>query len=135
MSALSALAGIKGSPDTVIQTLSSNLHVSPDGIRTDNLNVVVPSIGTVTGAGTIGSSNALNYKMNAKLNSGGMLGGVSQITSFGQSKGTIPFLIQGTTSNPVFIPNVAGAMGNTVAAPAKDLGGVFGGLFGKKKSQ
>jgi hypothetical protein len=94
---------------------------------------VVPSIGTVNGSGTISANNALNYKMNAKLNSGGMLGGMSQLTSFGQSKGTIPFLIQGTTSNPVFIPNVAGAMGNTVAAPAEGLGGVLGGFFGKKK--
>jgi len=133
LSAISALAGIQGSTDTVIQTLSSNLHVSPDGIRTDNLNIVVPSIGTVTGSGTISSNNALNYKMNAKLNSGGMLGGMTQIASFGQSKGTIPFLVQGTTSNPVFIPNVAGAMGNTVAAPAEGLGGVLGGIFGKKK--
>ena len=135
MSALSALAGIKGGADTAIQTLSSELRVSPEGIRTDNLNVVVPSIGTVTGAGTIGANNALNYKLNAKLNSGGMLGGMTQIASFGQSKGVVPFLVQGTTSNPIFIPNVAGAMGNTVATPAKDLGGVFGGLFGKKKSQ
>ncbi len=135
MSALSALAGLKGGPDTVIQTLSSELRVSPDGIRTDNLNLVVPSIGTVSGAGTIGANNALNYKMNAKLNSGGMLGGVSQIASFGQAKGTVPFLIQGTTSNPIFIPNVAGAMGNTMTAPAQGLGGVFGGLFGKKKTQ
>ncbi|HVP42675.1 MAG TPA: AsmA family protein [Terriglobales bacterium] len=135
MSAISALAGIRGSSDTVIQTLSSNLQVSPEGIRTDNLNIIVPSIGTVTGAGTISASNALNYKMNAKLNSGGMLGGVSQLTSFGQAKGTVPFLIQGTTSNPIFIPNVAGAMGNTMAAPAEGLGGALGGLFGKKKNK
>ncbi len=135
MSAISALAGMRGGSDTTIQTLSSNLHVSPEGIRTDNLNIVVPSIGTVTGSGTISPSNALNYKMTAKLSSGGMLGGVSQIASFGQAKGTVPVLVQGTTSNPVFIPNVAGAMGNTVAAPAEGLGGVLGGLFGKKKSQ
>ena len=138
MSALSALAGIKGGADTVIQTLSTELRVSPDGIRTDNLNVVVPSIGAVTGAGTIGANNALNYKMNAKLNSGGMLGGMSQIASFGQSKGAVPFRIQGTTSNPIFIPDVAGAMGNTMTAPVQGvqgLGGALGGLFGKKKSQ
>jgi len=135
MSAISALAGLKGGSDTVIQTLSSNLRVAPEGIRTDNLNVVVPSIGTVTGAGTIGANNTLNYKMSAKLVSGGMLGGVSQITSFGQSKGTVPFLIQGTTSNPIFIPDVAGAVGNTVLAPAEGVGGMLGGLFGKKKQK
>ncbi len=135
MSAISALAGIKGGSDTVIQTAASNLHVSPEGIRADSLNVIVPSIGSVTGAGTIGANNALNFKMNAKLNSGGMLGGVSQIASFGQQKGTVPFLIQGTTSNPVFVPDVAGAMGNTMVAPAEGVGGVFGGLFGKKKQK
>jgi len=93
----------------------------------------VPSIGTVTGAGTIGANNSLNYKMHAKLVSGGMLGGVTQIASFGQQKGTVPFLIQGTTSNPIFIPDVAGAMGNTMVAPAEGVGGILGGIFGKKK--
>ena len=135
MSAISALAGIKGGSETVIQTLSSDLRVAPEGIRTDNLNVVVPTIGTVTGAGTIGANNSLNYKMHAKLVSGGMLGDMTKIASFGQQKGTVPFLIQGTTSNPVFIPDVAGAMGSTMAAPAEGIGGMLGGLFGKKKQQ
>ncbi len=133
MSAISALAGMKGGSDTVIQTLSTDLRVAPEGIRTDNLNVIVPSIGSVTGAGTIGANNSLNYKMNAKLASGGMLGEVSQFASFGQKKGTVPFRIEGTTSNPIFIPDVAGAMGGTLTAPAEGVGGILGGIFGKKK--
>ena len=97
-------------------------------------NVVVPSLGSVTGAGTISPGNALNFKMNAKLTSGGgVAGGLSQLTTLGRSQGNIPFLIQGTTSAPIFLPDVAGAMTNTITAPAEGVGGILGGLFGKKK--
>lgn len=135
LSAIAALAGVHGGPDTVIQSLSSSLRVAPEGIRADNLNVVVQNLGAVTGAGTIASNNALNFKMVAKLaNGGGLLGGVSQIASLGQKAGAIPFLIQGTTSNPIFVPDVGAAIGNTVTAPAQGVEGLFGGIFGKKKN-
>ena len=72
--------------------------------------------------------------MLAKLNhGGGVMGGLSQLTTLGQSKGQLPFLIQGTTSNPVFLPDVANAMGQTITAPAKGVGGILGGIFGQKK--
>lgn len=63
------------------------------------------------------------------------MGGASLLSTLGQSKGELPFLIQGTTSNPVFIPDMAGAMTNSLKAPVQGtegLGGVLGGLFGKK---
>lgn len=133
---LGALAGVKTGSDTAIQTLASTVRVGPEGIRADGINVVVPSMGTVLGAGTISPSNALNFKMNAKLaNGGGVAGGLSQLTSLGRSQGNVPFLIQGTTSAPIFVPDVAGAMTNTVAAPAQGVTGILGGLFGKKKQQ
>ncbi len=133
---LGALAGVHGGSDTAIQTLASTVRIGPEGIRADGLTIVVPSLGTVTGAGTISPSNALNFKMNAKLSSGGgVAGGLSQITSLGRSQGSLPFLIQGTTSAPIFVPDVAGAMTNTVTAPAEGVGGILGGLFGKKKKQ
>jgi len=135
MSAMSALAGVKTGSDTLIETMSSQLRVGPEGIRADNLKLVVPSIGTVTGAGTISSGNALNFRMQAKLaGGGGLAGGMSALSTLGQSKGAIPFLIQGTTSNPVFVPDVAGAMTNTVQAPVQGVGGLMG-LFGKKKKE
>src|SRR4051812_3923061 len=134
MKALSALAGVNTGSETVIQQLSSTLRVAPEGIQASNLNLILPQIGAITGAGTIGANNGLNFKMLAKLNNGGgVMGGLSQITSLGQSKGQLPFLIQGTTANPVFVPDVANAMGQTITAPAKGIGGVFGGLFGQKK--
>ena len=67
MGALSSFAGVPKGSDTVIQTLSSDVRVAPDGIRTDNLNVVVPAIGSMTGSGTISPKQELDYKMVAKL--------------------------------------------------------------------
>jgi AsmA protein len=137
---LGALAGVHGGSDTAIQTLASTVRIGPEGIRADGVNVVAPGTGSVTGAGTISPSNALNFKMNAKLSGGGsaagnMMSGMSQITSMGRSQGSLPFLIQGTTSAPVFLPDMAGAMTNTVAAPVQGVGGALGGLFGKKKTK
>jgi AsmA protein len=134
MKGIAALAGINTGSETLIQQLSSTLRVAPEGIQASNLNLILPQIGAVTGNGTVGSNDGLNFKMLAKLNNGGgLVGGLSQITSLGQSKGQLPFLIQGTTSNPVFLPDVANAMGQTITAPAKGVGGILGGLFGQKK--
>ncbi len=138
-SAISSLAGMPSASDLIIQALSSKLRVAPEGIRAEGIQLVVPTIGTVTGNGTIGNNNALDFKMRAKLEGGGgLIGGVSALSTLGQSKGEIPFLVQGTTSNPVFLPDVAGAMTGTLKAPVQTVegvGGMFGGLFGKKKKK
>ena len=120
------------------------MRFAPDGIRTDNLNVVVPAIGSLTGNGTISAKQELDYKMVAKLsNSASPLGGIAKIASAGSSTGGVPFKIQGTTSNPSFIPDLAGmtsgltkglATTPTQIPGAQSLGGAVGGLFGKKKN-
>jgi AsmA protein len=134
MSTLSALAGLRGGQDTMIQLMSSNLRIAPEGIRTEHLNLVVANLGQITGDGTIGTNNALNLKMLAKLSSANSIfGGVSEITSLGRSKGSIPFLITGTTQNPIFLPDVGRAMVGTAAAPAEGVGKILGGFFGRKK--
>ncbi len=140
MSAIGALAGIRTGNDTTIQMMSSKLRIAPEGIRADNLSVLVPELGTVTGAGTVANNNSLNFKMNAKLaNGGGLVGGMTKIAGLGQASNKgIPFTIQGTTANPVFLPDVGGMMGNTVQAPVQGVqgvGGILGGLFGRKKKQ
>jgi AsmA protein len=148
LGALSSFAGISKGSDTVIQTLSSDVRVAPDGIRTDNLNLVVPSIGSMTGSGTVSPKQELDYKMVAKLsNASTPLGGLAKLASAGSASGGIPFKIQGTTSNPSFTPDLAGmtsglAKGIT-SVPTQipgagnlpgNLGGALGGLFGKKKA-
>jgi AsmA protein len=146
MKVLSALSGLKSSSsDTVIETLSSNLRVAPEGIRSDNLNIVVPGLGSLTGNGTVSSSNALNFHMVATLaQSSGMMGQMTKnipILGGGSSRGgSIPFMIQGTTSQPVFVPDVAGALKGAIANPLQqqpaqqnNLGGMLQGILGGKK--
>lgn len=147
MSVLSALTGLKGGSDTLIQTLSSNLRISPEGIRADNLKLIVPAIGTMMGRGTIGANNALEFHMVATLanpGQGSMLGQLaSGIPMLGQSaKGNVPFMIQGTTSSPVFVPDVGGMVSSGIVTSLQPqqqqpgqqgLSGILGGLLGKKK--
>jgi AsmA protein len=133
------LAGIRTSSDTTIQAMNSRLRVAPEGIRADALSIVIPELGTITGAGTMSAANALNFKMAAKLNSSAsMVGGLQKVAGLGQVNKPIPFLIQGTTQNPVFVPDVGGLLGSTVTAPVQGvqqgIGGITG-MFGKKKKQ
>jgi len=145
LSAISALSGVKTGQDTTIQVFSSNVHVAPAGIQTQDVNLVVPSIGTLTGAGTVSPDNALDYKMTAALN-GAAISSLSQLAGVGGGKGaSIPFFIQGTASNPKFVPDLKGMLGSQLGSRlgSQVPGGQNGqnvvnsitGLFGKKKKQ
>jgi AsmA protein len=154
LSSFTGLGGGGGGSDTEIQTLSANVRNDPSGSKIDNLNLVVPTIGTVTGAGTVSAAGQLDFKLVAKL--AGALGGISQVAGGaggiasslmgGGAKGGsgdgggIPFKVQGTTSNPQVIPDIGGAVGNMVKGgipnasnPAGAASNALGGLLGKKK--
>jgi len=147
LGALSAFTGkAPSSRDTTIQNASLNAQVAPEGTRADAINLTVPAIGVITGAGTISPAGALDFKMTANLQ-GGIAGGLTQRSGLGGTSGGIPFSITGTTSNPSFVPDVAGvagsvakgAIGNAVAGTtgvtkgATGATGAVGGLLGKKK--
>jgi AsmA protein len=148
MAALSAFSGIKGSGgDTSIQKLTSQLRVAPEGIQTTNLDLVVPGIGQLNGGGTISSASALNLRMVATLSGdSGIASAVGSLTGRPMSKNArIPFMIQGTTSDPKFVPDVGGMVGGALES---ELGKVLGdnpktkglsealeGLFGGKKKK
>jgi AsmA protein len=130
MSAISALSGAQTGSDTSIQNLSTDARVAPDGVRTQNINLTIPALGTVTGNGNISPGGALDYKMNASL-SGGAVTGLTQMAGLGGKGGSIPFFIQGTTSDPKFVPDVKGMVGSQLKG---GLGGALGGLTGGKNS-
>jgi len=144
LGALSAFAGKASSnPDTTIQNFSTNARVAPEGTRADNLNLTVPAIGVITGAGTVSPAGALNFKMLADLH-GGVAGGLGQAISGGKG---IPFSIAGTTSKPEFVPDIKGLAGGLAGGAlqgamgsgklggtkANDTVNALGGLLGKKK--
>jgi AsmA protein len=130
MGALSVFAGKAVSqPDTAIRNLSLDANVSPAGTQTNDINLDVPAIGVITGNGTISPSGALNFKMVANLH-GGMVGGMSKVAavSGGNSSGGIPFAIEGTTTDPHFVPEMGGVAGNLAVGAVKGVeGGVTGG--------
>jgi AsmA protein len=128
MSAISALSGKTSTGnDTTIQNFSSNVRVAPDGTKADDINLTVPSIGVVTGAGVVSPANELAFKLSANL--GGM--------------GAVPFTVQGTTSDPKFMPDVKGmasgllknALGGQGKPGQQNPVNTVMGLFNKKKPQ
>ena len=156
LGALGSFAGLGGgskSNDTVIQSLTTNVRVEPAGTHAQDLKVVIQGIGTITGDANVATGGALNCKMVAHL-AGGMGGAMTQMAALplggGGGKGGdsgIPFSITGTTSNPVFVPDVAGVAGGlakggvgaalgggkAVGGSAGAATGALGGLLGKKK--
>jgi AsmA protein len=182
MSSVASLAGIKSGKDLNIEKLTSNVRMAPDGLKADNFNAVLPTIGDLTGAGTVDSKNALDFKMLATLThgasgaagsaaagassaatgalggllgqvTGGAAGGAGGCSSSGGMK--VPFLIQGTTADPKFIPDVGGLAKDLFKSELGCLGGkssstaanqkqpanpnnpvdALSGLFKKKKPQ
>jgi len=147
-SKLGALAAFSGkapaSRDTTIQNASLNARVAPEGTKADAINLTIPSIGVITGAGTVSPAGALDFRMLANLQ-GGVAGGLTHVAgmSGGGGNGGIPFSIQGTTSNPSFVPDMAGVAGsvakgalqNAVTGKTGVTKGVgsLGGLVGKRK--
>jgi AsmA protein len=150
LGALSAFAGkAVSNPDTSIENFSTTARVAPEGTRADNINLNVPSIGVITGAGVVNPQGALAFKMLANLH-GGMMGGLAQVAGGGKG---IPFSIAGTTSKPEFVPDLKGMAGGLAGGLAGGalqgvLGGskagggkagsavdALGGLLGKKKPQ
>ena len=93
MAAINALSGKSNSTgnDTTIQNFSSDVKSSSHGTAATNINLTVPAIGVLTGDGTVSPSSELAFKMKAAV--AGM---------------TVPFGVQGTTSDPKFTPDVKG---------------------------
>ena len=115
--------------------------VNGGNVRTDNVSVVVPSIGSATGAGTVSAAGALNYNVILKLTGVlGALGGKGGAASgaggiAGQLMGMIPGGAVGGAAGSV-IGNYAGAalrngvpvaIGGTTSNPTftPNMGGIM----------
>jgi AsmA protein len=147
LSAISQLTGnTRSSPDTTIEKFTANIRNTPAGLDASNIDAVVSPLGSVTGSGTVSASGAMNFHMVANVSSSGAVGGIPGVRS-ASSGGTmkVPFTIQGTTSDPKFIPDT-GAIAKS--AIQSQLGGAMqkaplpagttnalGGLLGGKKKK
>ena len=124
--AISGFSGLETGNDLNIEQLTTNLRVAQNGLRFDTFNAVVPAVGHLIGAGTIDARNNLDFKMvatvTARLHGGtgamvgtsGAIGDVIGAITGGGTSGSnsrsqrIPFLVEGTTSDPRFVPDVSG---------------------------
>jgi AsmA protein len=137
MSAIEKLAGLKSGPNTEVQTLSANLRIAPDGTSLQDIHLVLPSVGELTGGGTISPRHALDFKMRSTVH-GGLISALTPPN--------IPFSIGGTSSDPQFRPDVGQLASEEISQGLKgvkvggvDAGkaadGVLQGLFGGKKKK
>ncbi|HWE52439.1 MAG TPA: AsmA family protein [Bryobacteraceae bacterium] len=136
LSPVEKLAGIRSDPNMEVQTLSANLRITPEGTSLQDIRVVLPSVGELTGAGTISPGHALSFRMRATVHQNAV------ISALGPAN--IPFSIGGTSADPQFRPDV-GALAteeidrglNGVKVGGVDVGKTAGqalqGLFGGKK--
>ena len=132
MKVLEELAGIKAEPHTTIQSFSTGVKNSPSGTVLDNVHLFVPSIGEMTGQGTISPSHELSFRMRVMVHSA-----VGALAAIG-SKNGIPFTISGTSDNPSFAPDVKGLATDKLkdlTGGAGAAGGLLDSLFGGKKKR
>jgi AsmA protein len=126
-------AGSGAGNDTLIQVASSDLHYAADGLRANNLNIIIPALGTLTGMGTVGANNSLNFNMVAKLAGTSPLAQLVNLPLLSQKTGGgLPFHIEGTTEHPKVVPDIQGVAGiiEKLAQPqGQQPGGVIGGIL------
>ena len=134
------LGGIPSGADTEVQNMSTEVQYATSGIQTQNINLTVPSLGVVTGSGTMSPDGALDYKMNASL-SGSVTAGLAKMAGLGGKGTNVPFFIRGTSSNPVIEPDVKGLLGGQIKGglpsgnPADAVKDTLSGILGGKKKK
>lgn len=135
LSGVGSLAGIKSGKDLDIEKFTTNVRMATDGLKADDMDLIVPSLGTVVGAGTVDSKNEINFNLVATVESallnnaaggavgsvmGSVLGGGSTCKSGGIK---VPLQIHGTTANPKFTPDIGGVTANLMKAQLGCVGG------------
>ena len=62
---------------------------------------------------------------------GGMVGGVTKVAAVGSGQSGIPFAVEGTTSDPHFVPELGGVAAGLAAGAVKGaVGGTTGAATG-----
>jgi AsmA protein len=130
MASIEKLAGIKGGPDTDIETLAAEVRMAPEGMSAQNIQVVVPAIGNLEGDGTVSPRNELGFKMRATVHTSGIAAIISNTP--------IPFIVEGTASEPVFRPDMKAVVVEKVKSiegtAGKAAGSLLRDLLGGKKN-
>ena len=115
MKILEQVAGLPTKNGTDIELMTGDVKNTPEGSVVNGLKMVVPGIGELSGQGTISAQHALDFKMLATLATSGNVKAI-----FGQN---VPFLVQGTSSNPSFKADLKGVAGQKLQQAIKNPAG------------
>jgi hypothetical protein len=108
LASLPFLSKMPSAQNLGIVSLSSGLRVSPQGTHISNFNTQITGIGGLTGDGDIDSTNHLKFHMQAHIASNGLVrAGIDRVGL--KIPDDIPFQVAGTTSMPIFRPDLSGA--------------------------
>jgi hypothetical protein len=121
LSAVGSLVGINTGKDLDIEKMTTDMRVAPTGIEAQHFQAVVPSLGTMTGAGTIDAKNNLDFKMAATLKSGA-----------GGAAGAAGGAATGAAATGAASSGVGGLLGKVTGAAG--VGGVAGNVMGNCKN-
>jgi len=129
VASVAQLAGLQRVGDTLVESLTGALNVTPDGTQISMIDMIAPSLGVLTGEGTISPQGALSFAMTVTFNAKPI---------------GIPFRIQGTTKNPSFSPDMGRVVKNATDSlkeaaknpdNIKKAADALSGLFGRKKQE
>ncbi|MDR1728782.1 MAG: AsmA family protein [Acidobacteriota bacterium] len=109
-------AGLKSNPDTLIEKLGAGLRWTAQGVAVNDIQLVMPDLGELSGAGTISPRQELDFAMRATVRPAG--GDVAALTQGRAIQ--VTFFVQGDASDPKFIPDYKDAVRSI-------LGSVFPG--------
>lgn len=97
------LAGLPTVAATEIDLAAASFDMGPFGTRLRAIEFAAPSLGRLTGEGTVSLLHELDFRMSAAVKTGGLL--AAAIQQRGETT-TVPFFILGTSANPVFKADV-----------------------------
>lgn len=129
---VATFAGIKLAPDTELQKAAAKIRMDPAFTKLDDIEIAVPDVGELGGAGTINAAHDLDFQMRANLHTGGPI--LSMVGIRGDA--AIPFKIQGTSANPQFIPQIKDmAIQRLKNVTPNDVIDTVGKLTGRKSKE
>ena len=131
MALVAKIAGLKSSPDTLIEKLGAKMRWTAQGIAVNDIQLVLPALGALSGAGTISPQQELDFAMKATLQPTG--GGLATLT--GGKALQVGFFINGNADDPKFVPDYKNAARNlldsVLSGKDSEKSGVTDDLTGK----
>jgi hypothetical protein len=129
------LSGMPSAQNLGIVSLNSGFRVSSQGTHISNFDSKITGIGGLTGDGDIDSTNHLKFHMKAHVASDGLVRQGMNRVGLKSVPDDIPFLVAGTTSMPIFRPDVTETAKQVLADKGKDAieKGIKGVIGDKEK--